>query len=210
MATLVQGHAVRHDVGALEGLSRLRLPRGLGVVLRAHSATRRDYLRGARAAELAAPVQQRAGAVGRADGARRLPEHPGAASRPAGACTNRAARSSTPSRRAASCKLAAAAGRDVRVRRREDRGAAGLRRSAVRARPARAEARAASRRARASTCRIAITSAPRSCRMRRCSRRCSRASTSCSPSYAGRAGGRRQPRRARASRASSSALYDVR
>ena len=40
MATLVQRHAVLHDVGPLEGLSRLRLSRGLGVVLRATCAAR--------------------------------------------------------------------------------------------------------------------------------------------------------------------------
>src|SRR6267154_1900855 len=69
MATLV-----RDTLGPVQGLSRLRLPRGLGGVLRTHPCGGRISER-AGAARLAAPVQQRARAVGGADRARRPPEH---------------------------------------------------------------------------------------------------------------------------------------
>ena len=75
MATLVQQHAVRHDVGAVQGVSRMRLSRRLGCVLRRARACARISQR-ARQAFLAALVQQRARPVGSADGARRLSEHP--------------------------------------------------------------------------------------------------------------------------------------
>ena len=68
-------HAVCHDERALKGVPRLRLSRGLGLILRRSRAFAR-VPHGARTAVLAAPVQQRARAMGRADRARRLPEHP--------------------------------------------------------------------------------------------------------------------------------------
>ena len=67
-------HAVRDARGLVEGVSRLRLSRRLGGVLGRHRArTRLSECAGQ--AVLAAPVQQRARAVGGADRARRLPEH---------------------------------------------------------------------------------------------------------------------------------------
>ena len=83
--------------------------------------------------------------------------------------------------------------RDVCLPGRRPHGAAGLRRPAVRARPARAEARAGRPGSRASTCPTAITSASRTCRTRRRCARCSRASRSCSRATRPRPGrGRRR------------------
>ena len=67
-------HAVRDARRLVEGVSRVRLSRRLGGVLgRSRAGTRVSECAGQ--AVVAASVQQRAGAVGGADGARRLPEH---------------------------------------------------------------------------------------------------------------------------------------
>ena len=70
----VPRHVVRDVQRPLEDLSRVRLSRRLGVVQRRRRSLGALHER-ARSAGGAAPLQQRAGPVGRADGARRLPEH---------------------------------------------------------------------------------------------------------------------------------------
>ena len=97
-------HAVLHDERPVQGLSRLRLSRRLGRPSRATSRTRANTSSGARAAVVAAPVQQRRRPVGRADGARRLPEHPRTGRARAGGCTSRARPSSTRLRAASSSR----------------------------------------------------------------------------------------------------------
>ena len=69
----VYPRAVLEAVGAVEGVPRLRLPRRLGGLLRPHARGGRLPER-ARAARIAAPVQQRDGAMGGADRARRTSE----------------------------------------------------------------------------------------------------------------------------------------
>ena len=75
MATLVHGTLCATLSGLVEGVSRVRLSRRLGRVLRRDRTCARISER-ARQVVLASSVQQRAGPVGRADSARRLPEHP--------------------------------------------------------------------------------------------------------------------------------------
>ncbi len=77
MATLVKDTLC----ATMSGLSKVYRACGYRVgwvVVHRRNEQRGRLLRRARAAGLAAPVQQRAGAVGRADRARRLPEHQGA------------------------------------------------------------------------------------------------------------------------------------
>ena len=93
MATLVRDTLCATLSGSVEDLSRLRLSGRLGGVL--GPAARRERLSvGAGAAVLAAIVQQRAGAVGRADGPGRLSEHSRAGQPGRAACTSRARRCS--------------------------------------------------------------------------------------------------------------------
>jgi hypothetical protein len=68
-------HAVRDHERIVEGVPRLRLSRRVGRLLGRSGAFARIPQR-ARAAFVATSVQQRTRAVGRADGARGLPEHP--------------------------------------------------------------------------------------------------------------------------------------
>ncbi len=140
MATLVKDTLC----ATLSGLSKVYRACGYRVGWASFSGRKSGaagLLRRAGAAELAPSVQQRAGSVGRADRARRLSEHQGsrvarrAPFRIAPCDCERGCEQPLPRR-------AADAGRDVCVHRREDRRAAGLRRSAVRSRPAGAEARA--------------------------------------------------------------------
>ena len=70
-------HAVLHDERAVQGLSRLRLSRGLGVFFRRHRGRERVFER-IGIAVVAATLQQRSRAVGGSDRARRLSEHRGA------------------------------------------------------------------------------------------------------------------------------------
>ena len=141
MATLVNGTLC----ATLAGLSKVYRACGYRVGWAVFSGELEQCTRlseRAGQAVLAAPVQQRAGAVGGADRARRLPEHlrADAAGRPAvpvapGDPRWRRRQQVSAGARAARC--------DLRVRRREGRRAAGLRRSAVRDGSARAQARAA-------------------------------------------------------------------
>ena len=92
MATLVRDTLC----ATLSGLSKVYRACGYRVgwaVFSGRTRARGGLPGRARAAELAAPVQQRAGAVGGADRARRLPERAGSRQRPAGGSTSRGARS---------------------------------------------------------------------------------------------------------------------
>ena len=191
MATLV------HDTlcATLSGLSKVYRACGYRVgwaVFSGRTHARRRVPARARAALLAAPVQQRAGAVGGADRARRLPEHPRARRPGRPAVRVARARSSTPSRTAASCRLApprgamyAFVGVDPQVLPDFDDQQFALdllEQKHVLVAPGRELQRA----------RTAITSASPTCRTPPRSGRCSRASRSCSASYAfggARAGG---------------------
>ena len=120
MATLV------HDTlcATLSGLSKIYRACGYRVGWASFSGRLRGAGRLPRRRSnccLAAPVQQRAGAVGGADRARRLPEHSRTRQSRADGCTNRGARSSRRPARSRYLRLAPPARRDVRLHRRGSR-----------------------------------------------------------------------------------------
>ena len=141
MATLVR----RTLCATLSGLSKVYRACGYRVGWAVFSGDLEHAARlpgRARAAGVAPPVQQRPGAMGGADRARRPPEHPRAHALEAGDCTNHGARSSKRWRAASYLRVVEPSRRDVCLHRRAPRCAAGLRRSALRDGSARTEARA--------------------------------------------------------------------